>query len=144
MANQFKLTDLFKAIHGAVDEAADVSREATNRWIHNFFDRQDDGTLSPKYVELVLPILEGGEVAHKKMSIPLFSLASHQSLNLDKLDISFEVDLHNYEDGNAMISTSSGMFSSSTKAKVEMSFKGENPPEGVMKINDVLVKTIPK
>ena len=144
MASQFKLTDLFQAIHSAVDEAADVSREATSRWIHNFFDLKDDGTMEPKYVTMKLPLASGGSYEEKETKIPLFSLASHQSLAMDKLSISFEVDLHNYDGEHAMVSTSSSVFSSSTKAKVEMTFKGEKAPEGVMKINDILVHTIPK
>ena len=144
MANQFKLTNLFKAIHAAVDEAADVSREATNRWIQNFFNLQDDGTLEPKYITIKLPIAKGGVLEEEDTKIPLFSLASHQSLVMDKLLISFEVDFHNCDGEHAMVSAGSGLFSSSTKAKIEMSFMGEKAPEGVMKINDILVHTIPK
>jgi len=143
MANQFNLTELFKAIHSAVDEAADVSREAATRWIHNFFESHEDGTLSPKLVTMKLPIMENGQFVEKETHVPLFSLANHQSLSLEKLDISFEVDLQNYDKGQAIVSTGSKWFGSSTKAKIEMSFKGEKPSEGVMKINDSLVKTIP-
>jgi len=142
MANQFKLSELFKAIHGAVDEAADVSREATNRWIQNFFD-VDGNTLTPKYVTVILPIMENGSFVNKPTQIPLFSLANHQTLNMETLKISFEVNFHNCDEGHAMVSSCSSWFSSSTKAKVEMTFKGEKPSEGVMRINDVLVKTIP-
>jgi hypothetical protein len=143
MANQFDLTELFKAIHSAVDEAADVNREAATRWVHNFFDEHEDGTLSPKLITMKLPVLEAGQFVEKETHIPLFSLANHQSLGLEKLDISFEIDLHTYDDGKAIVSTSSKWFGGSTKAKIEMSFKGEKPSEGVMKINDSLVKTIP-
>lgn len=144
MAYQFKLTDLFKSIHSAVDEAADVSREAASRWLEGFFEIDEDGILEPKYVVMKLPIIEGGEIKEKEIQIPLFSLANHQSLNLNQLSINFEVEMHSCEEGHAMVSTGSKWLGTPTKAKVEMHFKGETPSEGILRINDILVKTIPK
>jgi len=142
MAHQFKLTELFKSIHSAVDEAADVSRGAAERWLEGFFE-VEDGRLEPRYVDMRLPIVEGGNLVEKEVQIPLFSLANHQSLNLQELKINFEVDMHSCEEGHAMVSTNTKWLSTPTKAKVEMSFKGGTPSEGVLKINDILVKTIP-
>ena len=143
MAHQFKLTDLFKAIHSAVDEAVDVSRSAAERWLKGFFE-EENGRLEPKYIVMRLPIIENGGIVEKEIQIPLFSLANHQSLSLDELKINFEVDMHSCEEGHAMISTGSKWLSTPTKAKVEMHFKGGTPSEGILRINDILVKTIPK
>ena len=38
------------------------------------------------------------------------------------------------------IEMSRGLFSRSTKAKCEVTFKGDDAPEGYMKINDELMK----
>ena len=81
----------------------------------------------------------------------MFALVKHQAMTIDQLDMDFEVELHGLDqlqsegDDEDVLSasTSGGAFSRKTIAKVHMTFKGEEPPEGIMRLNDKVLKIFP-
>ena len=139
----FDLNQLFKTLHEAVDEATDVSRNSVSRWIDQFFDIDDDGKYIPKYTKMILPSFEKGRIVQKEVQIPLYTLANHQSIKLDHFEIDFAINLEEITGEGAIAKLFPLFKSSDNKANIKMVFKGSDPAEGVMKINDALVKTIP-
>lgn len=111
-----------------------------------------DGSYKPKIVMLNLPSVEEGVVKYTPYEIPLFTLVKPHNISLEEMTMEFEVELQSTSN-NAMtvslprnISKLSGLLSagSNSKAKVMMKFKATDPQEGVMLINDKLMKVIPK
>jgi len=139
----FDLNQLFKTLHEAVDEATDVSRNSVSRWIDQFFDIDDDGKHIPKYVKMILPSFEQGRIVQKEVQVPLYTLANHQSIKLDHFEIDFSINLEEITGEGAIAKFFPLLKSSNNKANIKMVFKGSDPSEGVMKINDTLVKIIP-
>ena len=158
MAKQFPLHALFQALHKAVIQATKVARETSIQSLKKDYFSQvhnEDGTPTgvwkPKTLSLVLPTPEGEEIKPVQYDVPLYSLVKHQSVALDTRKINFEVELHGLEElesegagsENMLASTPAGVFSRKTMAKVEVTFKGEDPSEGMMRINDKILKTFP-
>lgn len=125
----------------------------------DYFDEVKDadgnptGQLAPKVMTMVLPHQEGSEIKQASFDVPMMALVKHQAMTIDTLEMEFEVELHGLEDLPAdpeegavlSASTSGGAFSSrKTIAKVHMTFRGEDPPEGVMRLNDKVLKTFPQ
>ena len=143
------LTKLFSAIHNSVSEASTVARNHSLSYLQDdYFEEEVDGTgkktgvLIPKMLQIKLPVVRGGVMEHQEVSVPLYSLAKHQSLCMDEVKITLNIDLRDVKE-DVVVSLTHKWFTEPTKAKVEMTFKGADPPEGIMKINDRLVKTIP-
>ncbi len=159
-ARAFPLQALFQSIHRAVMKATRVAQAASlNSLQKDYFEPVLDdegnstGVLTPKIMKMVLPHQEGAEIKQATFEVPMMALVKHQSMTIDTLEMEFEVELHGLEDlpsdddEGAVLSasTSGGAFSSrKTIAKVHMTFKGEDPPEGVMRLNDKVLKTFPQ
>ena len=159
MAKSFPLQALFQAIHRAVVKATKVAQDASLRSLQKdyFTEIHDEsgnptGRLKPKVMSMVLPHQEGGEIVNTKFEVPLLALVKHQSMTIDTLEMDFEVELHgldalqtdDQDEEVLSASTSGGTFSRKTIAKVKMQFKGEEPPEGVMRLNDKVLKIFPQ
>ena len=158
--NLFPLHSLFQALHRAVIHATKVAREsAIDSMRKDYFDPVLDdkgnptGSWTPKIVSVVLPHVDGDKITQEPYEIPLFALVTHQGIKLDTLSMGFEVDLHGLEDALAtsgiendqmLVSTPSGLFGTSkTLAKVEITFKGQDASEGLLRINDKILKSFP-
>lgn len=139
----FDLNELFKSLHNAVDEATDVSRCSVNRWINQFFDVDESGVHTPKYAKILMPIMKDGKLTQEEVNVPLYTLANHQSIKLDHLELDFCVNLEQVEKDKTIAKLFPMIKMSDNRAKIKMIFKGSTPAEGIMKINDTLVKTIP-
>jgi len=147
--SNISLSNLFSAIHKSVSEATSVARNHAAEYIkEDYFEEEKDengkptGFLIPKMLKMKLPVLLDGKLTNTEFDIPLYSLAKHNALCMDELKISMNVDLREVKE-DVMINLASRWLGEPTKAKVEITFKGQDCPEGVMKINDRLVKTIP-
>jgi hypothetical protein len=140
----FNLKELFKSLHSSIEEATDISRCSVNRWINQFFDIDEDGKHTPKYASMIMPVVEDGKLVEKEVKVPLYTLANHQSMKIDSLEIDFCVNLEDLKDKET-VAHMFPMFKkqSENKAQIKITFKGGAPAEGIMKINDTLVKTIP-
>jgi hypothetical protein len=139
----FDLNELFKSLHSAVDEATDVSRCSVNRWINQFFDIDSDGKHTPKYAKMVIPVVKDGKLTEENVNVPLYTLANHQSIKLDHLELDFCVNLEQIKKDKTVAKLFPMIKMSDNRAKIKMIFKGSTPAEGIMKINDTLIKTIP-
>ena len=161
MAKAFPLQALFQSIHRAVVKATRVAQNASlNSLQKDYFVEVNDeegnptGQLKPKVIKMVLPHQQGDQVVEASFDVPIFALVKHQAMTIETLEMEFEVELHGLEDlppaegdDGAVLSasTSGGAFSSrKTIAKVHMTFKGEDPPEGVMRLNDKVLKVFPQ
>jgi hypothetical protein len=159
MAKSFPLQALFQAIHRSVVKATRVAQDASLKSLQkDYFTEVHDesgkptGTLKPKTVVMTLPHQEGPEIKKIPYEVPLFALVKHQAMTIDELEMDFEVELHGLEqlqvddDEDETVlsaSTSGGAFSRKTIAKVRMKFKGDDPPEGVLRLNDKVLKIFP-
>ena len=159
MAKSFPLQSLFQAIHRAVVKATRVAQDASLKSLQkDYFTEVHDesgkptGVLKPKTITMTLPHQEGPEVKKIPYEVPVFALVKHQAMTIDELEMDFEVELHGLDqlqledDSDETVlsaSTSGGAFSRKTIAKVKMKFRGEEPPEGVMRLNDKVLKTFP-
>ena len=159
MASVFPLHALFQALHKAVIHATKVAGESSLQSLKkDYFDPVLDdagkptGSLVPKTIELVLPTVENGDIKPVPYRVPLYSLVKHRSVAMDTMKIEFDVELHGFSDteedadhadGQMLASTPSGVFSRKTVAKVEVTFKGEDPAEGMLRLNDKILKTFP-
>jgi hypothetical protein len=149
MPESFKLESLFRGLHDSVSKATDVARDRGIEDLRqDFFEPDENGKLSPKVINVILPHMEGGKLVEREFNIPLYALAKHQSLVIDELKINMHMGLHCACDDEPEVlarlsskDVSSGCGCSS--AEVEIVFRGTAPPEGVLRINDQLVKTLP-
>ncbi len=159
MAKAFPLQALFQAIHRAVVQATRVAQEASLRSLRKDYftevhaeDGSPTGKFKPKTMTMMLPHQEGNEIKVEPFEVPVFALVKHQAMTIDTLEMEFEVELHGMnqlqtgDDDECVLSasTSGGAFGRKTMAKVHMTFKGDDPSEGVMRLNDKVLKTFPQ
>ena len=137
------LSKLIRALQNAVIKAQDLVRTQHLETLKNHLN--EDGTA--KTVKVLVPVPEAGEGAHREINVPELTLMPTGGLKIDKLKMAFDVELsgldHDEDDdcGHEMsIEMRRGLFSRSTTARVELTFKGEDAPEGYMKLNDELEK----
>lgn len=156
MAKAFPLHALFQAIHRSVVQASRVAQEASIRSIEKdyFSEKLDEdgkktGVLKPKKIRVELPDVKDGKLSSSVYDIPLFGLVKHQAITVDELKINFDVELHGLDKlegettDDILASTTGGLFKRKSVARVEMTFKGDNPTEGTMKLNDKIMKSFP-
>ncbi len=154
MPDMLQLDALFKSLHDAVVQASEVARDSNiDELKTDFFEpetvaegdaagRAPGEYYRPKMVNLLLPSFENGKKTERPYAVPLYALAKQQSLCLDELKIQLNVELHGL-DGQNTVASPTGPRERGSTAVVEMKFKAAAPPEGVMRINDHLVKALP-
>ena len=101
-------------------------------------------------IELDLPQHnEAGELVNHTYTVPLYALANHQGISLKTLEIDMDVEFGGLEESGGKAKRMKASLGSrrskkgATSASVKMVFEGANPCEGAMRINDILVKTLP-
>jgi|TARA_R110002020_G_scaffold457984_1_gene675131 hypothetical protein len=117
-----------------------VETEHLKRVIGTYFD--DHGR--PVTKKIILPTAEGDQ----EVEIPIMTLAGHNHLKIDNLEMEFEVDLGQFENSDnhqkrRMIAMIGRKDPKNTLAKVKLTIKNGDTPEGIARINDKIVKTIP-
>ena len=157
------LDDLVKSIQSAVLAATDIAErhelDALSR--EEFWERQlddkgepvlQDGrqVYAPKMVVLRVPSWVDGKLVDKDVTVPLQTLATGQSLRVSELTVKMAVDIQGMrEEGgehDLIVRPSRGgswFKPSHNAAKLEIKFKGSDPPEGYARIDDQLVKLLP-
>ncbi len=158
------LDDIVHSIQSAVVAATDIAERHELDSIMNqeFWELKvdDDGNpikddsgrdvYSPKMVTLEIPMWEDGALVKKNIPVPLQSLTTGQSLQVDRLEVEMSVEISGLESskkrGKVMVRpcpTSSWFQKVSNTAKLKLIFKGSEPPEGYARIDDQLVKLLP-
>lgn len=158
------LDDLVSAIQKAVLGATDIAErhELDSLQREEFWYQEhdkkgkpitaDDGTpiYLPRMVTLRIPVPENGEIVEKDVRVPMQTLVTGQSLQLDKLTVEMDVEMHGLdtedEGAKLMCNTSAGgglLRSKTNTAKLTICFSGNAPPEGYARIDNQLIKLLP-
>ena len=142
------LDDLFKGIYRSVVEAQNaIEQHYLGEVTEDYFEK--DG--SPKMVKVQLP---GSEGIMREVLIPAITLVPHNGLSIDEVSIKMKVKLSTSEDApetkgskvsrvRQIISDFSNREGGKELATITVKFKGGDPPEGLARIKDNLIKLIP-
>jgi len=143
MAMENTLGDLLAALQQAVDRAQEQLQDYQLRMFSEYFDEEN----RPIYVKLRLPRIpeNGGPLEHVEVEVPRVSLAPMGTIALDELEMDFPLRLQalKEEAGQLMVELPGTVTLSEDCARVKVRFKGGEPPEAVMKLNDTLLRIIP-
>ena len=140
------LDDVFKSIyHAIVDAQNTVEQHYIGEIKEDYFDEKGHPLTTP----VMLPVGEGGSM--KTVEIPLITLVPHGSMNIESVSIDMKVALSSGDDKiinskktsklRKFITDLSGR--SKEMANITVKFKGGEPPEGLARIKDNLIKIIP-
>lgn len=155
------LDDLVKSIQSAVLAATDIAErhELDSLQREEFWERKlgddgepemDDGkyVYVPKMAIMRIPTWEEGHLVEKDIPVPLQTLATGQSLRVAELTVKMSVEIEGLESNgsNLMVRPGQGgswFRKSPNTAKLEIKFKGSDPPEGYARLDDQLIKLLP-
>lgn len=140
---QNTLGTLMEALQQAVGRAQEQLQSCQLRTLSEYFDENNE----PLYVKLRLPRIpaDGGPLEHIEVEVPRLSLVRMGMVALDEVELDFPLRLKALEEKEKQLllelpgTTSDG----EDCARIRVRFKGGEPPEAVMKLNDTLIKLIP-
>ena len=142
------LDDIFQSIYSSVVEAQNtIESHYLGEIVDDYFEK--DGT--PKVIVVKLP---GQDGKPKDVSIPPISLVPHQGILIDEVEVEMKVKLSGSEEEKdskgqkqgklkKIITDFSNREGGKELATIRVKFKGEQPPEGLARIKDNLIKLIP-
>ena len=142
------LDEIFQGIYSSVVEAQNaIEQHYLGEITEDYFEA--DG--SPKIILVKLP---GKYGKLKDVHIPAITLVPHYGLAIEEVSVKMKVKLSNGEDdkdikGNKkgkirkIISDFSNRDGGKELATISVKFKGKEPPEGLARIKDNLIKFIP-
>ena len=140
---QNTLGTLIEALQQAVDRAQEQLQAYQLRMLSEYFDPDN----RPLYVKLRLPRLPegGGPLEHVEVEVPRLSLVQMGTVALDEVELDFPLRLHGAEEEGQqlLVEFPGSALADESCARVRVRFKGGNPPEAVMKLNDTLMSIIP-
>ena len=140
------LDDVFKSIYHAIVSAQNqVEQHYLGEIQEDYFDK--DG--HPYTTPVMLPVGESGEM--KTVNIPTITLVPHYGMSISEVSIDLKVALGTGDEESInskkrskirkFITDLSGR--NKEMANITVKFKGEDPPEGLARIKDNLIKIIP-
>jgi hypothetical protein len=105
----------------------------------------EDGTVET--VKVKVPVVTHNDVSWRELDVPKLVLCPPAALKIKGMKVKFKARLgglgeEKAEKGELQMHVGGGAFSRSTMATIEIEFEGTEPPEGLMKINDELLKII--
>jgi hypothetical protein len=142
------LDDIFRSIYSSVVEAQNtIEQHYLGEVTEDYFD--EDG--SPKMIILQLP---GSDGKMREVNVPAISLVPHYGLAIDEVSVEMKVKLSTTDEaketkGNKkgkvrkILSDFSNREGGKELATIVVKFKGKEPPEGLARIKDNLIKIIP-
>jgi len=140
---QNTLGGLIEALQQAVDRAQEQLQSYQLRMLSEYFD----GENQPLYVKLRLPRIPagGGPLEHIEVEVPRISLVQMGTVTLDELEMDFPLRMQELseDERQLLVDLPGSALSDEGCARVKIRFKGGEPPEAVMKLNDTLLKVIP-
>ena len=141
------LDHLTKGLYDAVVQAQSLAESQHIESLGKYIDK--DG--NPKCIDMVI---EG-----QKVKIPLLTLAPHSSIKIKELTMELKVKLNSFgkrksrfgggifrkkDAGAISADLGSSIFPSKNNyANLKITFEGSDPPEGVVRLNNNLIKQIP-
>ena len=151
MANS--LDNVFQGIYKSIVEAQNtIEQHYVGEIKEDYFDK--DG--KPYMIPIELPNGNGGEM--KTVNIPVITLVPHNGMAIKEVEIEMEVALSpgDSEEINKSKATKkkpskihqfitdlSRRNKGRKMAKIKVKFNGQDPPEGLARIKDSLIKIIP-
>lgn len=138
------LSRLIKGVQDAVIKAQHMMKQQHLAHMSEFVDAE--GNL--EVIKIKMPSsVSGGET--REISVPTMALAQTSGLKIEKMKMSFDVRLDNIEEGDdgddeheIHVRVERGLFGRGCKAKCEIEFRGDDAPEGLMRINDEIIKIL--
>ena len=142
------LDEIFQSIYSSVVEAQNaIEQHYLGEITEDYFEA--DG--SPKMILIKLP---GKDGQLKEVHIPAITLVPHYGLAIDRVSVKMKVKLSSGGDdkpkkGNKggrirqIITDFSNREGGKELATISVQFRGKDPPEGLARIKDALIKFIP-
>ena len=142
------LDDIFQSIYSSVVEAQNtIEQHYLGEITEDYFE--EDGT--PKMVVVKLP---GQDGKLQEVHIPAITLVPHSGIAIDEVSVEMKVKLSSGDDDKERKGSKQGKlrkiitdFSNREGGKelatISVKFKGKDPPEGLARIKDNLIKFIP-
>ena len=142
------LDDIFQSIYSSVVEAQNtIESHYLGEIVDDYFEK--DGT--PKVIIVKLP---GQDGKLKDVHIPAISLVPHQGILIDEVEVEMKVKLSGSQEEKdskgqkqgklkKIITDFSNREGGKELATIRVKFRGEQPPEGLARIKDNLIKVIP-
>ena len=146
------LDHLFKGLQDSIAQANSLSENQHIEALKKFFEK--DG--QPKCMDVKIPDGNGKE---QKVKIPLVTLSPQNSMKIKELEMEFKIKLTSF--GKRKSRIGGGIFKNEDAgaidcdfgssilprrnqyANVKIKFEGTDPPEGVVRLNNNLIKQIP-
>ena len=142
------LDDIFQSIYSSVVEAQNtIEQHYLGEITEDYFE--EDGT--PKMVVVKLPSQDG---KLQEVHIPAITLVPHSGIAIDEVSVEMKVKLSSGENDKKskgqkqgqlrkIITDFSNREGGKELATIRVKFKGKEPPEGLARIKDNLIKFIP-
>lgn len=150
--SQFQSFDnLLAAMQESILKAHELIEFQHMAVMSKYFDAEGN----PEMLKVRIPYHDAAEdeTALREVSIPKFALVPQYSLKMEKVKLDFNVKMVSWEDRPERSKRRSGLLTNilysasdnqeTENVHVELSFTAADPPEGVMKINDMLVRLLP-
>jgi hypothetical protein len=141
--------DLITAIQGAIVKAGVVLQTQHRANFESFFDKD---TKKPILTTIKIPIYNKDSVEYQDVHLPTICLVPLSSSRMREFKVKFNVifsqlmqntDTETQNKLKTLFPRSFFHKKDNEMAEVEITFEGTEPPEGLMKINDYLVKFFP-
>ena len=143
------LDDLIEGITNAVVHAQQLTEQQHFDIIKRFFTLEQ-GSWVAKTAKVLVPSLESNGQTGVQVDVPLVTLVPLNSLTISEINVEFEASLSaigsdkDKKKRMQMEVGGQGMFGAKkNNVKVNIKIKGTTPPEGLVKLNDHVLKHIP-
>ena len=159
----FSLDEFVGAIQEAVVKSTDIAEQhelnhiqQQEYWVDTGEKDADEQPIyRPRMVTVRLPIWAEGKQVEKDIQVPMQTLVTGQSLAIEALTVEMDVELQGMEDGadigcthrklkiNPSVGGNGWFAKKRNTAKISITFKGQEPPEGYARIDNQLIKLLP-
>ena len=147
------LDNVFQGIYKSIVEAQNtIEQHYVGEIKEDYFDKNG----KPYMVPVQLPVGQNGEM--KTINIPVITLVPHNGMSIKEVEIEMQVALSPGESEEinkskttkkkpsrirSFLTDLSNRNKGHEMAKIKVKFNGQDPPEGLARIKDSLVKIIP-
>jgi hypothetical protein len=142
-ASVVSLQALLEQVHGAVaTQVRDQNDRALAHLLAHYFPQDPQtGRVGPRTVQIPLPGPHGTPILR---DVPLFSLVNHQDVAIEVVTLKIKAALAgaNGHDGvtELMLDVGVGDDAARANAEIEIRFRGTSAPEGLARINNIILK----
>jgi hypothetical protein len=144
----YNLDDLLRAIAVAVRDANQELVEGARQDVERHFTEKD-GALVPNTMPLVLPRdhVGEGEDPQGVHDVPHAALVHHRPIGIDNLKVEFDCRIEGLQPAckdqppRVRILLGPEVASDSSVGRISIEFRASDPPEGVARVNDKLLKS---